>query len=149
MKLTENFYVKEILTSESRPDLLEDVVLTESHILRAKLHAEGALQPIRNRWGMVSIESWHRTERLNKALKGAEYSDHLEYETTDFVIDEFRGLDKMFDVFKWIANSTIPYRQIIYYQKSNINFIHISSNYPGKDYKHQRLIKGVEGFREW
>lgn len=80
------------------------------------------LNPIRERITRpMIITSGYRCKELNKAVNGAEYSQHLRGQAVDFVVE---GM-KIADIIKFINNMNIEYDELINeYDK----WVHISYN---------------------
>ena len=134
-QLSENFIGNEVVKSRSFPELAEKVNVTLELILAAQLLAIKCLQPIRDKFGIVDVESWIRDEALNKAVGGTNDSDHLKGIAADIVPRNFHPEQ----VFKWcVLDTEIPYRQIIYYPDKK--FIHISTNHPEKTMKNEAFV---------
>ena len=82
-----------------------------------------------------------RSPELNAAVKGSETSDHLTGNAADFIVENFN----MEPIFKWIIyESNLNYRQVIFYPDEK--FIHISTNIPIKNKKHEALVKLRDGY---
>jgi len=100
-----------------------------------RLGAQMILQPIRNEWGPIYVNSGWRNLAINEAVGGSTGSDHLMGGAFDIVSRNHRP--EM--LFKWILESgEIYFRQCILYKKSQ--FVHVSFNYPGQKFKRQDLI---------
>lgn len=133
MKLTKNFDLTEFKVSADYPELAAIMNIEEYQIDRLRLLCESCLQPIRDLFGTIKIISGYRNHALNDKIGGSKTSDHLDACAADFV--------PLKSDMKTVLNfcKTLPYRQLIYYPKKN--FIHISINIPGKQYKHEFLLK--------
>ncbi len=96
----------------------------ETEIEKLTYLAHYILQPIRDKWGRIGVNSAFRSDGVNKAVGGVEDSDHPLGEAADIV-----PLDADIDeVFAWIVNeSGIPYGQTILEEnKAGSRWIHIS-----------------------
>lgn len=124
--LTENFSLAEFAVSAEHPFLAKLIEFSEADEVKLFYFCNMILQPIRNKFGGVIILSGKRTPELNKAVGGAELSDHLfRYAScaTDFTVP---GAD-MKAVYNWIQFNLCgsfmkPYGQLIYYPAKQ--FIH-------------------------
>jgi len=146
MQLTTNFPLNEFKVSSSYPEIAEEMEFTENEIDILILLCESIAQPVRDRYGMYRPLSGKRSIELNALVGGSPESDHISCNAFDFTI---YGVD-MFEVFKWIYDTKLHYRQLIYYPKKNI--IHASNNIPGKYYKNEALICDdleKKKFRKW
>lgn len=133
-----NFSYLEFLVSQDHPDLAKAMTLTEHERQIIKLQVECLEQPLRNKFGKAQILSGKRSFVLNKAIGGESNSDHLTANATDII---YQDVKDQFEVFKYVYNMKMPYRQIIYYPDNKTPFIHKSINIPGKPFKHEAFIK--------
>lgn len=140
-----NFNYSEFLVSSSYPELLADIKLRIEEQLRIKLLVETILQPVRDRWGATTITSGKRTTALNLAVKGTPDSDHLYACAADFVC---KGQD-MLEVFKWILDMELHFKELIFYPEAKTPFIHASINIPGRDFQHEAMIKRGGKYENW
>ena len=140
--LSPHFSFSELTGTDKFPDLAAKNRL-EASAFSYKLGAlcRGLLEPIRAQFGPVVITSGYRCPALNKALHGAESSQHTRAEAADFIVP---GCD-LDTVFAWIRGSGLEYGQVIL----EPGWIHISLGEPyrteakcqqalifdGKDYK--------------
>lgn len=88
------------------------------------------LEPIRARWGVVSIHSWVRCPALNSAVGGVRTSDHLVGAAADLHV-EGGTLDELF---AWVASSQLPYSQVIREPigAGEAGWVHVSVQRPGR-----------------
>jgi len=133
--ITENFSNHEFLKSDSFPDVAKGMFLTSYDKDVIKLGCESILQPLRNEYGQLNIESGKRSIILNGLVGGSNDSDHLGANAVDLT-QKYLTCEELF---MEIKASNLPYRQIIIYDDQNI--VHVSWNIPGKEYKHEALIK--------
>lgn len=132
-----NFNYEEWLVSESYPDIISGVKLTDQLMEIIKLQVQALEQPLRNRFGRAKIVSGFRTVNLNLKVGGSPDSDHLTGNATDVV---YLDVEDQMEVFKHIVNYDFHYRQVIIYPQANRPFIHKSINIPGKPYKNEAFI---------
>ena len=136
--LTKNFGYSEACVSASYPKLADKIVLTKADKINIKCIAIFIMQPIRDKFGRLDIESWKRDCRLNKKVGGVSNSDHRYGCAVDFVPYNFNS----FGVFKWIVNeSGLKYKEVIFYPQSENEFIHISMNNIYNNEECQQWIK--------
>jgi len=134
-KLSKNFSLWEVIRSNHTKLIKWPGSYVQANL---RLGAEMILQPIRNYFGPIRVNSGYRNPAINKAVKGSKYSDHLKGGAFDIVClskSPDRTPQKVFD---WIGqNYDVYYRQVILYRKSG--FVHVSFNYPGQRFKMQQL----------
>lgn len=127
MMLSENFSLRELTRSQtaSRLGIRNQ---PKGEILHAlERLCVNVLQPIRDRFGPVNVNSGYRGTALNKAIGGALKSQHMRGEAADV---EVFGTDNL-DVALWIRDSDLRYDQLIlecYVEDEgpNSGWIHIS-----------------------
>lgn len=125
MQLTKNFNLEEFKVSKDYPSLLQDVLFTETDIVKAFYLCALFLQPVRDIFGQVTILSGKRSNKLNSAVGGQVSSDHLYTANTPKAAVDFTCTANMKDVYEHIRTTRAKtFGQMILYTKSN--FIHIS-----------------------
>ncbi len=121
LKLGENFTLEEFIRSRTAIEQdIEEQFHPHSGIVDS-LHklTQNVLQPLR-----VEFQSWmyitsgYRCERLNKAVKGSDNSDHLRGQAADVTC---KNVKQLYDL---CIALDLPFKQLIYYKKRN--FVHIS-----------------------
>lgn len=133
--VTKNFSYKEFLVSDSFPDMARKMKLNDEDKKVIKLLCQSILQPLRDKFGPISIESGKRSVELNEKVGGDSKSDHLFSSGVDISTKKVT-LEALFD---YIKKSGFHYRQLIKYDDQSI--IHISINIPGRPYKNEALSK--------
>ncbi len=135
LKLSSNFNLYELIKSESRPGLVswpEDKIIDELRIF-----ANEALQPIRDKFGRVNINSGYRNAKLNKAVGGVSNSIHQIYVNNKFtgVASDIVTLDEpdLIKVMAYISKNVPGVSRMIIYRRLrelgiNSPFIHIDSD---------------------
>lgn len=99
------------------------------------------LQPIRDKWGTISISSGFRSIGVNMAVRGSASSQHLKGEAADI-----QPQANIISVYNWIMASDIKYGQLIFESKDNgkREWIHISLPRINKDNgQNLSIIDGV------
>jgi len=133
-KLSENFTLWEFIRS-NRADLLgimgEQYDIPEPYILNLKRLCENVLQPLRNRYGTIHINSGYRSLSLNIAIKGAKNSEHMQGKAADIVFADMKS------GFEYIKKN-LTFRQLI--NEHDFSWIHVS--YDEFDNKKQVLKIG-------
>ena len=126
--MTQHFTLKEFTSSATAKRLGIDN--TPPAAVRAKLKtlAQNVLEPLRKAWGKpIIVSSGYRCPRLNKAIGGAQNSDHLYGCAADIhtVSDTREDNKRLFDLaLHLIHNGTIEVKQLI--DESRYDWLHIS-----------------------
>tara|TARA_R100000900_G_scaffold78092_1_gene61667 strand:+ start:10162 stop:10626 length:465 start_codon:yes stop_codon:yes gene_type:complete len=106
-----------------------------------KALAEKVFQPLRQ-WvgGPIKINSFYRSEALNKAIGGSATSQHCEGKAMD--IDDLYGYKTNMEMFNYIKEN-LDFDQMIYEfgNESNPDWIHVS--YESKEENRNRILKAV------
>tara|TARA_R110001592_G_scaffold116883_2_gene318509 strand:+ start:2306 stop:2770 length:465 start_codon:yes stop_codon:yes gene_type:complete len=106
-----------------------------------KVLAEKVFQPLRD-WvgGPIKINSFYRSEALNKAIGGSATSQHCEGKAMD--IDDLYGYKTNMEMFNYIKEK-LDFDQMIYEfgNESNPDWIHVS--YESKEENRNRILKAV------
>ena len=120
-RLSNNFTLFEFINSLSRPDLVE--YPSEHLISLMRMHCEDILQPIRDKFGRVRINSGYRNPKLNAAVGGVRNSIHMIYvnnryagTATDIVTLAEPDLVK---VMHFIKHNVPEVRRMILYRSSS------------------------------
>lgn len=122
MKLTNNFSLQELTSSETAVRRGINNTPSPEVILNLKALCENVLQPLRDWYGKpITITSGYRSPELNKAIKGARNSDHMRGQAVDFVLPK-EDYPRVFD---WLRKN-VEYDQII--DEFGFQWIHISFN---------------------
>lgn len=77
MRLSKNFVLSEFIKSTTAARLDIDNTPNQEVIDNLQLLVDQILQPLATEFGRVTINSGYRSPELNKAVKGAEKSQHL------------------------------------------------------------------------
>lgn len=126
MKLTANFYLSELTRSQEATRRGIDNTPDADTIKNLKLLAEHVLQPVRDKFGPVTVSSGYRTFMLNKAIGGSLNSDHCYGYAADF---EVPGVDNKV-VALWIRDN-LKFTQLIlefYTGEPDSGWVHCSYN---------------------
>lgn len=130
-KLSENFSLFELIKSDTYPELVQwpsSEVISELEYL-----AKNVLQPIRDKWGPIRVNSGFRNPALNKRVGGVSNSVHqIEYRTTILgaATDIVPVTADIIDVFEWAFHHVGALKTIIIYRKKTVcksPFIHIDT----------------------
>jgi uncharacterized protein YcbK (DUF882 family) len=125
-KLTKNFTIEELTFSATANSECIDNTPNDTQIGNLKQLAVNVLQPIRDKFGVVKINSGFRSRELNDIIGGVKTSQHCLGEAADI----YAPNATLYDVAIWIRDN-IKYDQLIYYPDKG--FIHVS-------YRNGRLI---------
>lgn len=110
-QLSPNFLFHELVASEAAQRLGLPNVPTKEQAGRLLLVAQQVLQPMRDRWGPIHVNSALRQPAVNAAVGGAVTSAHLEGWAADCLPKAARKRDVM----NWVVDqSGIKYDQAIY-----------------------------------
>jgi hypothetical protein len=109
MKLTQNFTLKELTKSDTaiRKGISNEPNTDE--IEKLKLLCETILQPVRDKFGPVTVTSGYRSPELCQAIGSSVNSQHTKAEALDF---EVEGVDNA-DVAYWIKDNIPNWDQMI------------------------------------
>lgn len=89
------------------------------------------LDPVREMYGKsIVVTSGFRTSFLNRLVGGVSTSQHMQGLAADLRCDDPKAL------FDLIAESDLPFDQLIYYQKKK--FVHVSYS---PTYRHEVIVK--------
>ena len=131
-KLSKNFTLDELtVTSTSASN--EPAELHKDKLLYLSQYL---LQPIRNEFGRVDINSGYRSEGVNLAIGGSKTSQHCKGEAADIRTPDA----DLWEVYVWILNS-LSFGQCIYEEKGAAKWVHISLPRLGKSNQQALLFK--------
>jgi len=126
MKLSQNFSLRELTKSQTAERKGISNEPTEEHIENLKLLCTKILQPIRDKWGVVSISSGYRSQALCEAIGSKITSQHARGQAADF---ECYGIDNN-KLFNWTIEN-VPFDQAIlefYTGDPDSGWLHMSYN---------------------
>ena len=126
MNLTKNFTLSELTKSNDAARHGIDNTPTAQIAENLKGLAENILQPVRDKFGMVTVSSGYRCKALNVKIGGAVASDHMLGFAADF---EVPGVHNKL-LAEWIKDN-LKFTQLIYEfpgQNPNDGWIHCSFN---------------------
>jgi putative chitinase len=137
-KLTEHFALEEMTVSPTAKRLGIPNTPTAEHIENMRYCCEKILEPVRAKFGPVSINSSYRAPLVNKAVGGSKTSQHVNGQAIDF---EVKGVSNKV-VADWVADN-LEFDQVIleFYTAGDKNsgWVHASIKKGGGNRK-QRLI---------
>ncbi len=137
-QLTEHFTLEEMIVSPTAKRLGLSNTPTPEHIENMRYCCEKILEPVRAKFGPVTVNSSYRAPRVNQAVGGSKTSQHVNGQAIDF---EVKGVDNK-TVADWVADN-LEFDQVIleFYTKGDKNsgWVHASIKKEGGN-RRQRLI---------
>lgn len=120
-----NFSLAE-LTATSHKDLQEaNRIVPPEYMSSGFVLANAILQPIRDKFGPVTVTSGYRGPPLNARVSGSKNSQHMKFEAADIVRPE------LYEIWAWCKSSNLRYGQcILEYSDGEPTWIHISLGFP-------------------
>lgn len=108
MQLSKNFWLSEFTKSQTAARHGIDNTPNRRVIGRLKLLVENVLQPVRDEFGPVTINSGYRSPELNNKIGSSSKSQHIRGEAADI---ELAGISN-YELAKWIEDN-LEYDQLI------------------------------------
>jgi len=137
-QLTEHFTLEELTVSPTAKKLGLPNTPTPEHIENMRYCCEKILEPVRAKFGPVTVNSSYRAPLVNKAVGGSKTSQHVNGQAIDF---EVKGVDNK-TVADWVADN-LEFDQVIleFYTAGDKNsgWVHASIKKEGGN-RRQRLI---------
>ena len=134
MQLSKNFTLEELTVTNTGASNVPN----EEQKRKLLYLATYLLQPIRDKFGKIHVNSGFRSEFVNEKIGGSKTSQHMEAEAADFKPE---AADIM-DVFKWCRENLV-FGQIIFEHKGGAWWIHISL--PRLDKPNMMVMKFEDG----
>ena len=119
MQLSKNFTLKELTHSDTATRKGLDNTPTSEALANLERLVNLILQPLRDKLGPIRINSGYRSYKVNKAVGGANNSQHTKGQAADIVFLK----EDLYKAFEYIKDSNLPYDQLILEFDS---WIHIS-----------------------
>ena len=135
-QISKNFSLNEFTRSATADKLGIDNTLPfngeDLHIKNLVVHL---LQPLRDKFGSMNVNSGYRSEALNKAVGGSQTSQHKLAKAADISFN----IAKVIDVWRYLCDNpdNLKWCQVILYRKNN--FIHFS--YDEGNNKMEMIVK--------
>ena len=140
IRLSKNFALSEMVKSATAERLNVDNSPSDIHLVNLTHLAIHILQPVRDEFGVITINSGYRSPSLNAKVGGSKTSQHCNGQAADF--ESFSTPNP--DLAKWIANN-LEFDQIIleFYDGVNPNsgWVHCSYNLMGNRKKILTALK--------
>jgi hypothetical protein len=135
MQLSKNFTLEELTVTDTGANNAPN----EEQTRKLLYVAQYLLQPIRDKFGELHVNSGFRSEFVNEKIGGSKTSQHMEAEAVDF---RPRLEVLLVDVFKWCRENLI-FGQLIFEHKGEAWWIHISL--PRLDKQNMMVMKFENG----
>ena len=140
IRLSKNFALSEMVKSATAERLGVDNSPSDIHLVNLTHLAIHILQPVRDEFGVITINSGYRSPSLNAKVGGSKTSQHCNGQAADF--ESFSTPNP--DLAKWIANN-LEFDQLIleFYDGVNPNsgWVHCSYNLMGNRKKILTALK--------
>ena len=144
IRLSKNFALSEMVKSATAVLLNVDNSPSSIHLVNLTHLAIHILQPVRDQFGVITINSGYRSPALNAKLGGSKTSQHCNGQAADF--ENFSTPNP--DLAKWITKN-LDFDQIIleFYDgvDPNSGWIHCSYNLMGNRKKIMTALKTKSG----
>lgn len=134
-KISKNFRYSEFEDSEKAKECGIDNTIPEELKPRIKALVDNVLQPLRDVYGVMPINSGYRCRELNEKANGVESSMHRTGEACDVACSNPLALAQL------AKDLGLPFDQIGLYP----TFVHISHRYRGKQRGHIFYHKSYKG----
>ena len=144
IRVSKNFALSEMVKSATAERLGIDNTPSDIHLVNLSHLAIHILQPVRDQFGVITINSGYRSPTLNAKVGGSKTSQHCNGQAADF--ESFSTPNP--DLAKWIANN-LEFDQLIleFYDGVNPNsgWVHCSYNLMGNRKKIMTALKTKSG----
>ena len=140
IRLSKNFALSEMVKSATAERLNVDNSPSDIHLVNLTHLAIRILQPVRDEFGVITINSGYRSPALNAKVGGSKTSQHCNGQAADF--ESFSTPNP--DLAKWIANNLVFDQLILeFYDGVNPNsgWVHCSYNLMGNRKKILTALK--------
>lgn len=135
MKLTKNFTLEELCVTSTG---LRNVPEAQS-VDKLLLLAWFILQPSRDKFGRITVNSGYRSPDVNHAINGSPTSQHMAGEAADIKAPDA----DLREVYAWMRDN-LKYGQLIFEQKDGAEWIHVSLPRTGKKNMMAGIFDGLE-----
>ena len=140
IRVSKNFALSEMTKSATAERLGVDNTPSSIHLVNLTHLAIHILQPVRDQFGVITINSGYRSPALNAKVGGSKTSQHCNGQAADF--ESFSTPNP--DLAKWIANNLVFDQLILeFYDGVNPNsgWVHCSYNLMGNRKKIMTALK--------
>jgi len=133
MQLSKNFWLNELIKSPTADRFGISNEPTNNHLVNLTVVTHKILQPVREHFGVITVNSGYRSPALNTKVGGSKTSQHCNGEAVDF---EQLGTAN-YEVAKWISEN-LEFDQLIleFYnpkQGANSGWVHCSYKKDGSN----------------
>ena len=146
--LSENFKASEWFVSADHPEVAAAMELPDEYLYKLRIMASTILQPLRDKFGPLTILSGYRSRELNKLVKGSESSQHRLGEAVDIVCGSYPA-----SIVAKAIMAMLPYSygQVILYlnKDGKSNFLHVSLPQMDSSKHRGALINHKGKFLQW
>ena len=144
IRISKNFSLSEMVKSATAVRLNVDNSPSSIHLVNLTHLAIHILQPVRDQFGVITINSGYRSPNLNAKVGGSKTSQHCNGQAADF--ESFSTPNP--DLAKWISKN-LEFDQLIleFYdgKDPNSGWIHCSYNLMGNRKKIMTALKTKSG----
>jgi zinc D-Ala-D-Ala carboxypeptidase len=136
MRLSKNLTLREAIKSNTETRLGIDNTPEEWEIHNLRAVAENVFQPVRDHFGVpIAVSSGYRSKKLNKAIGGSKYSQHVIGEALDLDADVYGKVTNA-EIFNYIKNN-LEWDQMIWEfgDDEEPNWVHVSYKESGRNRK--------------
>ena len=144
IRLSKNFALSEMVKSSTAERLRVDNSASDIHLVNLTHLCINILQPVRDKFGVITINSGYRSPTLNAKVGGSKTSQHCNGQAADF--ESFSTPNP--DLALWITKN-LEFDQIIleFYDGINPNsgWVHCSYNLMGNRKKIMTALKTKSG----
>ena len=144
IRVSKNFALSEMVKSATAVRLNVDNSPSSIHLVNLTHLAIHILQPVRDQFGVITINSGYRSPTLNAKVGGSKTSQHCNGQAADF--ESFSTPNP--DLAKWIAKN-LEFDQLIleFYdgKDPNSGWVHCSYNLMGNRKKIMTALKTKSG----
>lgn len=134
MQLSDDFTLGEFLNSQTADRHGVRNEPSWEHVIAMRNLCQQVLQPLRNHFGPIHINSGYRCERLNELVHGVGNSQHMRGEAADIYIP---NLGTGLQYFDFIRDNTIFDQLLFEYNSRGGKWLHVSCK---MDKKHNRYM---------
>ena len=142
--LTKNFSYQEMIKSSTADRIGVSNEATREHVINLVNLCNFILQPVRNQFGPIRVNSGYRSPALNKAVGGSKTSQHCNGEAADFESSRISNPE----LAAWVAKN-LDFDQLIleFYDGKNPHsgWVHCSYKKDGSNRKNTLTALRVSG----
>ena len=132
LRLSEHFDLGEFYVSKLYPHAFDQCSLDLEGTLKLYWLCLFCLEKVRDRFGIVFVDSGYRTPELNELIGGSKTSQHVYFEAADIVCPHAKG-DVVYD---YLVNRMHWEGEVIYYTKRG----HVHVAMPNFEVKADHMI---------